>query len=71
MCTIPRQSFKNLKIFKNLKNLNLKIKMFLPNEQYKPLVSPGNNKVTDLGGWQEQQQQKSHVHKSTCAFCQP
>lgn len=51
--------------------LDKALKMFLPNEQYKPLVSPGNNKVTDLGGWQEQRQQKSHIHKSTCAFCQP
>lgn len=49
--------------------LDKALKMFLPNEQSKPLVSPGNNKVTDLGGWQERQE-KSHTYKSTCAFCQ-
>ena len=29
--------------------LDKALKMFLPNEQYKPLVSPDNDKVTDLG----------------------
>lgn len=40
--------------------LDKALKMFLPNEQSKPLVSPGNNKVTDLGAGKNDK--KNHPH---------